>query len=151
MGGASSLRQPRCCRAGATQPQLYRCWLSVLSISRCVSGMCLSCNDLATRRWGLFIAAAASLQGWGYAAVASPLFSMLVICRMSGIPMLERYADKKWGADPAYQARSASVLQQACGACCTVHLTCRQLLGCRLEQAVNKSGPDPGIVGMHHA
>ena len=33
----------------------------------------------------------------------SPLITTLLLTKVSGIPMLEKSADAKWGADPAYQ------------------------------------------------
>ena len=38
------------------------------------------------------------------ACVASPLLLTLLLTQVSGIPLLEEHAEKKWGADPDYQA-----------------------------------------------
>lgn len=46
---------------------------------------------------GVFIAAAPVLEGWQWIAVLSPLFVILLLTRVSGIPLLEARADKKWG------------------------------------------------------
>lgn len=54
--------------------------------------------------WGVFVYLVPQLQGWGWLAVLSPLFVTLLLTRVSGIPLLERAADKRWGEDPAYRA-----------------------------------------------
>lgn len=38
------------------------------------------------------------------ASLSSPLFVTYLLTRVSGVPLLERYADKRWGSDPAYLA-----------------------------------------------
>ena len=45
-------------------------------------------------------------------ALVSPVFVYLLLTRISGLPMLERRAKKRWGDDEAYQAyvRSTPVL-----------------------------------------
>jgi steroid 5-alpha reductase family enzyme len=53
---------------------------------------------------GAALVALPALQGWQYATLLSPVFVILLISRISGIPMLEERADQKWGDDPAYQA-----------------------------------------------
>jgi steroid 5-alpha reductase family enzyme len=53
---------------------------------------------------GAALVALPVLQGWQYATLLSPVFVILLISRISGIPMLEERADQKWGDDPAYQA-----------------------------------------------
>ena len=53
---------------------------------------------------GVFIAAAPSLLGWQWVAVLSPVFVVLLLTKVSGIPMLEAKAARKWGNDPEYQA-----------------------------------------------
>lgn len=53
---------------------------------------------------GVFIAAAPSLLGWQWVAVLSPLFVVLLLTKVSGIPLLEAKAAHKWGDDPEYQA-----------------------------------------------
>jgi steroid 5-alpha reductase family enzyme len=51
---------------------------------------------------------------WGYAVVAcfSPLLVIVLLCWVSGIPMLEAKSDAKWGHEPEYQAykKGTSVL-----------------------------------------
>ncbi|MEZ4592858.1 MAG: DUF1295 domain-containing protein [Chloroflexota bacterium] len=43
------------------------------------------------------------LQGWQWVALISPLFVTLLLTRVSGIPMLEKRADEKWGGQPEYE------------------------------------------------
>jgi len=43
------------------------------------------------------------LQGWQLFTLISPIFVYILLTRISGITMLERRADKKWGDDPEYQ------------------------------------------------
>lgn len=53
--------------------------------------------------WGVWLVACAVFSGAEWASVVSPLFVMLVLFRVSGIPLQERQAQARWGADPAYQ------------------------------------------------
>ncbi|MEE4277030.1 MAG: DUF1295 domain-containing protein [Halieaceae bacterium] len=53
---------------------------------------------------GIAFIALPALEGWQYVTLVSPLFVYLLLTRVSGVPMLERIADKRWGEDPAYQA-----------------------------------------------
>lgn len=53
---------------------------------------------------GVFIAAAPSLQGWQWVALLSPVFVALLLTKVSGIPLLEAKAARKWGDDPEYRA-----------------------------------------------
>ncbi|MCB1671187.1 MAG: DUF1295 domain-containing protein [Gammaproteobacteria bacterium] len=53
---------------------------------------------------GLAVAALPVLQGWQLVTLISPLFVILLLTRVSGVPLLERKADEKWGDDPAYRA-----------------------------------------------
>lgn len=39
-----------------------------------------------------------------HGAVASPLFVAYLLTRVSGIPILERMAEKRWGDDPGHKA-----------------------------------------------
>lgn len=62
---------------------------------------------------GVFITAAPVLVGWQWIAVLSPLFVILLLTRVSGIPLLEARADKKWGdrADYAeYRDRTPALI-----------------------------------------
>lgn len=53
---------------------------------------------------GVALMALPVLQGWQLFALISPLFVILLLTRVSGIPLLEAKADKKWGGQPAYEA-----------------------------------------------
>ncbi|MEV7693707.1 DUF1295 domain-containing protein [Microbacterium sp. NPDC089189] len=53
---------------------------------------------------GVFLVAAPVLSGWQWVAVISPLFVILLLTRVSGIPLLEAKADRKWGGDDDYEA-----------------------------------------------
>ncbi|MTE22988.1 DUF1295 domain-containing protein [Microbacterium sp. ZXX196] len=53
---------------------------------------------------GVFLVAAPALSGWQWVAVISPLFVTLLLTRVSGIPLLEKKAERNWGDDPAYVA-----------------------------------------------
>ena len=52
---------------------------------------------------GVSVIAFTSLNGIGYVALVSPLFVYMLLSKGSGIPLLEKSADKKWGQDVAYQ------------------------------------------------
>lgn len=53
---------------------------------------------------GVALVAAPVLQGWQWIALLSPLFVILLLTRVSGIPLLEAKADSKWGASAEYAA-----------------------------------------------
>jgi steroid 5-alpha reductase family enzyme len=53
--------------------------------------------------WGLFIFAVPFLYGAAFAAVIGPVFITLLLLFVSGIPLLERSAEAKYGDDPAYR------------------------------------------------
>jgi steroid 5-alpha reductase family enzyme len=44
------------------------------------------------------------LQGWTWVALISPLFVTLLLTRVSGVPLLEKKADEKWGGQPDEEA-----------------------------------------------
>lgn len=52
---------------------------------------------------GVAIIAAPVLQGWQIMTLISPVFVIFLLCRVSGIPLLEAQAEEKWGTDPAYR------------------------------------------------
>ncbi|KAE8292869.1 hypothetical protein D5F01_LYC07962 [Larimichthys crocea] len=52
---------------------------------------------------GLWLSASSVMQGQQYLSVASPLFVWFLLRYVSGIPILEKQAMKKWGSDPAFQ------------------------------------------------
>lgn len=53
---------------------------------------------------GVALVAAGALQGWQWVAMLSPLFVAALLTRVSGIPLLEKKAEAKWGDDPEYRA-----------------------------------------------
>ena len=53
---------------------------------------------------GIAIIAIPVLQGWQWVTVISPLFVTILLTRISGIPMLEKRADEKWGGQEDYEA-----------------------------------------------
>ena len=53
---------------------------------------------------GVIIIALPVLQGWQWVALISPLFVTLLLTRVSGIPLLEKKADQKWGGQADYEA-----------------------------------------------
>lgn len=53
---------------------------------------------------GVFLTAAPVLAGWQWIAVLSPVFVVLLLTRVSGIPLLEARADAKWGERADYVA-----------------------------------------------
>lgn len=52
---------------------------------------------------GIALLALPALDGWRYLTLLSPLFVFLLLTRVSGIPLLERKAEQRWGKDPAYR------------------------------------------------
>lgn len=53
---------------------------------------------------GVAVIAAPVLQGWQWIALISPVFVTFLLTRVSGIPLLEKKADKKWGGQDAYES-----------------------------------------------
>ncbi|MFT7287275.1 MAG: steroid 5-alpha reductase family enzyme [Halieaceae bacterium] len=53
---------------------------------------------------GVALIALPALSGWQYLTLSSPLFVYLLLTRISGIPLLDAGALKRWGDDPDYQA-----------------------------------------------
>jgi len=56
---------------------------------------------------GVAVIAVPVLQGWQWATLVSPVFVALLLIRVSGIPMLEKKADEKWGGQEDYEAYKA--------------------------------------------
>lgn len=56
---------------------------------------------------GVAILAVPVLSGWQWATLISPVFVTVLLTRVSGVPMLERRADERWGDDPDYQQYKA--------------------------------------------
>ena len=57
---------------------------------------------------GLSLVAVPVLAGWQLATMISPVFVYLLLTKVSGIPMLEDMARKKWGSDPSFIAYTES-------------------------------------------
>jgi len=57
---------------------------------------------------GVSIVAIPALQGWQWLALISPIFVSLLLTRVSGVPMLEAKADKKWGGQDDYETYKAN-------------------------------------------
>lgn len=53
---------------------------------------------------GVMIIALPVLQGWQWIALISPVFVTLLLTRVSGVPLLEKKADQKWGGQADYEA-----------------------------------------------
>lgn len=51
---------------------------------------------------GIAIIALPIFKGWDYIALISPIFIYYLLVKVSGIPMLEKSANEKWGSDPNY-------------------------------------------------
>jgi steroid 5-alpha reductase family enzyme len=56
---------------------------------------------------GIAVMASSTLHGWQWATLVSPFFVALLLTRISGIPLLERRSDARWGDDQAYQSYKA--------------------------------------------
>jgi steroid 5-alpha reductase family enzyme len=53
---------------------------------------------------GIALIAFPALSGWQHATLISPVFVYLLLTRMSGVPMLESQARKRWGDEAAYRS-----------------------------------------------
>ena len=56
---------------------------------------------------GVAIIALPVLRGWQWVTLISPLFVTFLLTRVSGVPMLEKRADEKWGGQEDYEAYKA--------------------------------------------
>ncbi len=56
---------------------------------------------------GVAVVALPVLQGWQYVTLISPVFVILLLTRVSGVPLLEKRADEKWGGQDDYEAYKA--------------------------------------------
>ncbi len=52
---------------------------------------------------GIALIAIPVLRGWQWVTLISPLFVTLLLTRISGIPILEKRADEKWGGQADYK------------------------------------------------
>ena len=53
---------------------------------------------------GVALIAVPVLSGWQWLTLISPIFVVILLTRVSGLPMLEKQADDKWGGQPEYEA-----------------------------------------------
>lgn len=53
---------------------------------------------------GVALIAVPVLRGWQWVTLISPVFVTLLITQISGVPMLEKRADEKWGGQEDYEA-----------------------------------------------
>jgi len=53
---------------------------------------------------GIALIAIPVLRGWQWVTLISPLFVTLLLTRISGVPILEKRADEKWGGQADYEA-----------------------------------------------
>lgn len=62
--------------------------------------------------WGLFVYAVPFLDGAAFVVAIGPAFLTLLLLFVSGIPLLEKSAEARYGADPAYREykRRTSIL-----------------------------------------
>lgn len=56
---------------------------------------------------GVAIIALPVLRGWQWVTLISPVFVTLLLTRISGVPMLEKRSDEKWGGQEDYEAYKA--------------------------------------------
>jgi steroid 5-alpha reductase family enzyme len=56
---------------------------------------------------GVAIFALPVLRGWQWVALISPVFVTLLLTRISGVPILEKRADAKWGGQEEYEVYKA--------------------------------------------
>lgn len=52
---------------------------------------------------GVAVVAVPVLTGWQWVALTSPVFVAVLLTRVSGIPLLEKKAEARWGGQPDYE------------------------------------------------
>jgi steroid 5-alpha reductase family enzyme len=57
---------------------------------------------------GMAVIAFPALQGWQHVSLISPIFVTFLLTKVSGVPLLEKRADKKWGKREDYQQYKAN-------------------------------------------
>ena len=62
--------------------------------------------------WGVFLFVASDLKGWAWLSIVGPVAITYILLYVTGIPPLERSAERKWGGESGYQKykRSTNVL-----------------------------------------
>ena len=53
---------------------------------------------------GIAVIAFPALSGWQFVTLLSPIFAIFLLTRVSGVNLLERRGQERWGEDPAYRA-----------------------------------------------
>ena len=56
---------------------------------------------------GIAVIALPVLSGWQWVTLISPVFVTILLTKISGVPMLEKRADEKWGGQTDYEAYKA--------------------------------------------
>jgi len=56
---------------------------------------------------GVTIIAIPVLSGWQWITIISPIFVFILLTRISGVPILEKRADEKWGGQADYEVYKA--------------------------------------------
>ena len=57
--------------------------------------------------FGVALIAASTLRGWQWATMISPIFVIVLLTRVSGIPLLEKRSDERWGDQDDYRQYKA--------------------------------------------
>jgi steroid 5-alpha reductase family enzyme len=57
---------------------------------------------------GIALLALPALSSWQYVTLISPVFVYVLLTRVSGVPLLERKSDKRWGGQEQYDAYKAA-------------------------------------------
>jgi len=52
---------------------------------------------------GICVSCSTCFWGWAWLAWLSPAFNAFLLLRVSGVPMLEKAGEEKWGSEPAYR------------------------------------------------
>ncbi|WP_188043133.1 DUF1295 domain-containing protein [Changpingibacter yushuensis] len=52
---------------------------------------------------GVALVALPNLSGWQYVGLLSPVFVTILLTKVSGIPLLQKQGEKRWGDEPAYR------------------------------------------------
>lgn len=56
---------------------------------------------------GIALIASSTLRGWQWVTMISPVFVIFLLTRVSGVPLLEKRADERWGDLESYQRYKA--------------------------------------------